>query len=65
MFLFEQRGHHRITIDPAADDRAIRGHTRVGLRLVGVMRQHERGSNGSFHDGLLVELLRDELADDQ
>jgi aminoglycoside 6'-N-acetyltransferase len=28
------------------------------------MRQYERGSDGRFHDGLLMDLLRDELADD-
>ncbi len=65
-FLFEQRGHHRLTIDPAAaNDRAIRCYTRVGFRPVGVMRQYERGSDGSFHDGLLMDLLRDELAGDR
>jgi len=65
-FLFEQRGHHRLTIDPAAaNDRAIRCYTRVGFRPVGVMRQYERGGDGSFHDGLLMDLLRDELADDR
>lgn len=65
-FLFEQRGHHRLIIDPAAaNDRAIRCYTRVGFRPVGVMRQYERGSDGSFHDGLLMDLLRDELAGDR
>jgi aminoglycoside 6'-N-acetyltransferase len=61
-FLFEQRGHHRITIDPAAaNDRAIRCYEKVGFRPVGVMRQYERGNDGHFHDGLLMDLLRDEL----
>jgi aminoglycoside 6'-N-acetyltransferase len=61
-FLFERRGHHRITIDPAAaNHRAIRSYTKVGFRPVGVMRQYERGGDGGFHDGLLMELLRDEL----
>jgi aminoglycoside 6'-N-acetyltransferase len=65
-FLFEQRGHHRLIIDPAAaNDRAIRCYTRVGFRPVGVMRQYERGRDGSFHDGLLMDLLRDELAGDR
>jgi hypothetical protein len=26
------------------------------------MRQYERGGDGRFHDGLLMDLLRDELA---
>ena len=61
-YLFAQRGHHRITIDPAAaNQRAIRCYAAVGFRLVGVMRQYERGRDGQFHDGLLMDLLRDEL----
>jgi aminoglycoside 6'-N-acetyltransferase len=61
-FLFEERGHHRLTIDPAAaNERAIRSYAAVGFRPVGVMRQYERGPDGSFHDGLLMDLLRDEL----
>jgi aminoglycoside 6'-N-acetyltransferase len=63
-FLFEQRGHHRITIDPAAaNDQAIRSYAKVGFRRVGVMRQYERGDDGRFHDGLLMDLLRDELTE--
>ena len=62
-FLFEQRGHHRITIDPAAaNEPAIRCYAKVGFRPVGVMRLYERGGDGRFHDGLLMDLLRDELA---
>ncbi|HEX8026441.1 MAG TPA: GNAT family N-acetyltransferase [Candidatus Limnocylindrales bacterium] len=61
-YLFEVRGHHRITIDPsAANDRAIRAYESVGFKPVGVMRQYERGPDGTFHDGLLLDLLRDEL----
>ena len=61
-FLCERRGHHRITIDPAAaNERAIRCYQKVGFRPVGVMRQYERGADGQFHDGLLMELLRDDL----
>jgi len=60
--LFEERGHHRITIDPAADNaHAIRSYEKVGFRRVGLMRQYERGPDGTFHDGLLMDLLRDEL----
>jgi aminoglycoside 6'-N-acetyltransferase len=62
-FLFGQRGHHRITIDPAADnDRAIRCYAKVGFRPVGVPRRYERGADGQFHDGLLMDLLAGELA---
>jgi len=62
-YLFSERGHHRITIDPAArNERAIRSYAKVGFRPVGVMRQYERGPDGQFHDGLLMDLLREELA---
>jgi aminoglycoside 6'-N-acetyltransferase len=61
-YLFEQRGHHRLTIDPAAaNEQAIRSYTAVGFRPVGVLRQYERGPDGTFHDGLLMDLLRGEL----
>src|SRR5215467_230949 len=64
-YLFERRGHHRSTIDPAAANaQAIRCYTKVGFRPVGVMRQYERGGDGRFHDGLLMDLLRGELARD-
>jgi aminoglycoside 6'-N-acetyltransferase len=60
--LFEDRGHHRITIDPAAhNQRAIRSYQRVGFRPVGVMRRYERGPDGTWHDGLLMDLLPEEL----
>jgi aminoglycoside 6'-N-acetyltransferase len=58
-YLFEERGHHRLTIDPAADNEpAIRCYTAAGFRTVGVMRRYERGRDGSFHDGLLMELVQ-------
>jgi aminoglycoside 6'-N-acetyltransferase len=61
-FLFTERGHHRITIDPAAaNQQVVRCYEKVGFRPVGVMRQYERGTDGQFHDGLLMDLLRDEL----
>ena len=61
-YLFEVRGHHRLTIDPsAANERAIRAYEGVGFRRVGTMRSYERGSDGTFHDGLLLDLLRHEL----
>ena len=61
-YLFEVRGHHRLTIDPAAsNERAIRAYERVGFRPVGIMRRYERGPDGTWHDGLLMDLLVDEL----
>jgi aminoglycoside 6'-N-acetyltransferase len=60
--LFEDRGHHRVTIDPAAhNERAIRAYRRVGFRPVGVMRRYERGADGTWHDGLLMDLLPEDL----
>jgi aminoglycoside 6'-N-acetyltransferase len=64
-YLFEERGHHRITIDPAAANAAaIRAYEKVGFRPVGVMRQYEQGPDGTWHDGLLMELLGGELIED-
>ncbi|HYL40414.1 MAG TPA: GNAT family protein [Candidatus Binatus sp.] len=61
-YLFEVRGHHRLTIDPAAaNDRAIRAYERVGFRPVGIMRRYELGPDGTWHDGLLMDLLAGEL----
>jgi aminoglycoside 6'-N-acetyltransferase len=61
-YLFDGRTHHRLTIDPAvANARAIRAYERVGFRPVGVMRAYERGSDGSWHDGLLMDLLAGEM----
>ncbi|HEX3733140.1 MAG TPA: GNAT family protein [Mycobacteriales bacterium] len=58
----EERGHHRLTIDPAADNGAAIGmYRRLGFRPVGVLRQYERPPNGEWHDGLLMDLLAAEL----
>jgi RimJ/RimL family protein N-acetyltransferase len=60
--LFDDLGHHRITIDPAADNApAIACYSAVGFRPVGILRRYERGPDGAFHDGLLMDLLADEL----
>lgn len=61
-YLVHHEGFHRIVIDPAADNAAaIRCYTKVGFRPVGIMRQYERGDYGTWHDGLLMDLLADEL----
>ena len=61
-YLFDERGHHRLTIDPAvANERAIRAYERVGFRPVGVMREYERGPDGVWHDALLMDLLATEF----
>ncbi len=60
--LIEEHGHHRITIDPAADNEpAIRCYAKVGFKPVGIMRRYERGEDGTWHDGLLMDLLAEEL----
>lgn len=60
--LINERGHRRLVIDPAADNaNAIRCYSSVGFRPVGVMRKYERGADGVWHDGLLMDLLADEL----
>ena len=57
-------GFHRLVIDPAADNAAaIRCYGKVGFRPVGIMRDYERGADGSWHDGLLMDLLAGDLAD--
>ena len=62
--LLSDQGHHRLVIDPAADNAAaIRCYSKVGFRPVGVMRRYERGLDGTWHDGLLMDLLADELVD--
>jgi aminoglycoside 6'-N-acetyltransferase len=61
-YLIEERGHHRLTIDPAlANTRAIHCYERVGFRRVGVLREYEKGADGTWHDGLLMEMLAGEL----
>ncbi len=56
--LFDDRGHHRITIDPAADNvAAVECYRSVGFSAVGVMRRYEQQVDGSWADGLLMELL--------
>lgn len=55
-------GHHHLTIDPAAaNTRAIACYAKVGFRPVGLLRQNERGLDGTFHDSLLMDLVADEL----
>jgi aminoglycoside 6'-N-acetyltransferase len=56
--LVRERGHHRITVDPAvANQRAVRVYERLGFRRVGVMRAYERVADGTWRDALLLELI--------
>lgn len=60
--LIDDLGHHRLVIDPAADNHAaIRCYAKVGFRPVGIMRRYERGPEGTWHDGILMDLLAHEL----
>jgi aminoglycoside 6'-N-acetyltransferase len=62
--LFTEQGHHRVIIDPAADNAAaIRCYEKAGFRTVGVMRQYERQADGTWGDSLLMELLASDLRD--
>ena len=65
-YLFEVRGHHRLTIDPAADNApAIGCYAKAGFRPVGVMRQYERQADGTWADGLLMELLATDVTESE
>lgn len=60
---FVLRGHHRFTIDPAVDNaHAIRTYEAIGFKPVGVLRAYEK-RDGEWHDGLLMDLLAEELVD--
>ena len=55
-------GHHRIEIDPAADNEAaIACYAKVGFRPVGILRQAERDNDGTWHDALMMDMLAAEL----
>jgi aminoglycoside 6'-N-acetyltransferase len=57
-WLIDVRGHHRLTVDPAAANaRAIHVYEKLGFRPVGTLRQYERVADGSWRDALLMELL--------
>jgi aminoglycoside 6'-N-acetyltransferase len=62
-YLFDQRGHHRLVIDPAVDNMAaIACYRKLGFSPVGVMRAYERQADGSWADGLLMEMLHTDRA---
>ena len=57
-WLVRERGHHRVTIDPAvANAAAVRCYEKAGFRRVGVMRLAERGPDGAWRDSLLMEYV--------
>ncbi len=57
-WLIDVRGHHRLTVDPAAENaRAVHVYEKLGFRPVGVLRRYERVEDGVWRDALLMELL--------
>jgi aminoglycoside 6'-N-acetyltransferase len=61
-YLIDERGHHRLTIDPVAHNmRAIAAYSKLGFRPVGLMRRYQRMADGHWADALLMDLLADEL----
>lgn len=57
-WLINERGHHRLTIDPAlANKRAIHAYEKIGFVPIGVAREYERGPDGTWHDNLLMDSL--------
>lgn len=57
--LMDERGHHRVTIDPAVENvAAVRAYEKAGFRRVGVTRLSERDADGNgWHDSLLMEVV--------
>jgi aminoglycoside 6'-N-acetyltransferase len=61
-YLIDVERHHRLTIDPAADNEAaIRAYEKVGFRQIGRLRRYQRMPDATWIDGLLMELLAEEL----
>jgi aminoglycoside 6'-N-acetyltransferase len=56
-----ERGHHRFTIDPnARNERAITAYASIGFKPIGITRRSEL-IDGEWTDGLLMDLLIEEL----
>jgi aminoglycoside 6'-N-acetyltransferase len=57
--LVDDRGHHRVTMDPAVDNlAAVACYESLGFRPVGVMESAWRdAASGRWRDGLLMELV--------
>ena len=60
--LIDDRGHRRLTIDPAAhNERAIRCYEKVGFKRVGILREYWLDGEGVWRDGVLLDLLASDL----
>jgi aminoglycoside 6'-N-acetyltransferase len=57
--LVEERGHHRITIDPAPENvAAVRAYEKAGFERVGTLkRAHREPWSDGWRDELLMELI--------
>ena len=57
--LTEDRGHHRVTIDPTVgNDPALRCYERAGFERVGIMRRAERNwRTGEWRDAIFMEYV--------
>jgi aminoglycoside 6'-N-acetyltransferase len=59
-YLLDERGHHRLTIDPAGENAAaIRSYEKAGFRRVGLMRAYEHRGAGDYRDALLMEKVKE------
>lgn len=60
--LVDVHSYHRLVIDPdAGNAAAIACYRKVGFREVGIMRRYSRVHGDDWRDGLLMDLLADEL----
>jgi len=58
--LTSERGHHRVTIDPASENAAaIRSYEKAGFRQVGLLHRYEHRGDGDYRDAILMELVRE------
>jgi aminoglycoside 6'-N-acetyltransferase len=61
-WLIEERGHHRVIIDPTASNvPAVRAYEKAGFKPVGIMREYWLDGDGVWRDGLLMDLLARDL----
>lgn len=64
-WLIGERGHHRVIIDPTASNApAVRAYEKAGFKPVGIMREYWRDGDGIWQDGLLMDLLAQDLSTD-
>jgi aminoglycoside 6'-N-acetyltransferase len=60
--LIDDHGFHRIVADPEVENEtSIACFRKAGFRPVGVVRQYSRDRFGAWKDGLLLDLLAEEL----